>query len=240
MISPLYNDYDLDQGDSFSLASVNGWTNKERTRNNYTMKVDLDNTPDRFWYQSDRAHLQENEAATLSIDYVVSDNAGNTTTATLHITIVGSNAAPTVNNETAITHHSMTKVIDLLSNDSDVDNDHADLTVTAINGTDIAPGTTVTLPSGALLTLHADYTVTYDPNGQFDGATTDQLESFTYTVSDGSGGMQTGSVIVTVQPGLFYEHHQDVEGPLSNFQLISTRSDWRGSYQVDVTNSIPL
>ncbi|MEL7355615.1 MAG: LamG-like jellyroll fold domain-containing protein [Cyanobacteria bacterium J06560_6] len=239
-ISPLDNDYDIDQGDSVSLASVNGWTNKERNRNNYTLKVDLDNTPDRFWYQADRSELQENETATHSIDYVVSDDAGNTTTATVHITIVGSNDAPTVNNETAITHHSMTKVIDLLSNDSDVDNDLADLSITAINGTDIAPGTTVTLPSGALITLHADYTVTYDPNGQFDGATTDQLESFTYTVNDGVGGIQTGNVEVTVQPGLFYEHNKDVEGPLSNFQLTSTWHDWRGSYEVDVTDSVPL
>ena len=85
---------------------------------------------------------------------------------------------------------------DVLTNDSDVNGDP--LTVTEVNGTaDI--GSQITLPSGALLTLNADGTFDYDPNGQFeslnDGDTA--TDSFTYTVSDGTDS-STATVTVSI------------------------------------------
>ena len=66
--------------------------------------------------------------------------------------------------------------------------------VTAVNGQTASVGSQITLPSGALLTLNADGTYTYDPNGQFDSLSAGQTttDSFTYTITD----------TVTVAPGV--------------------------------------
>ena len=58
----------------------------------------------------------------------------------------------------------------------------------------------VILASGAQLTLNADGSMVYDPNGQFeylDVGETD-TDSFTYTVSDGNGGTDTATVTITI------------------------------------------
>ncbi|MGB3189234.1 MAG: VCBS domain-containing protein, partial [Limnoraphis sp.] len=61
-------------------------------------------------------------------------------------------------------------------------------------------GNQITLASGALLTLNADGSYNYDPNGQFealnDGET--DTDTFSYTVDDGNGGTDTATVNVTI------------------------------------------
>ena len=73
-------------------------------------------------------------------------------------------------------------------NGPDADSDGDALTVTEVNGRAAGVGTSVTLDSGALLTLNADSSFDYDPNAQFealdDGDT--GTDSFEYTISDGS------------------------------------------------------
>ncbi len=56
------------------------------------------------------------------------------------------------------------------------------------------------LSSGALLTVNADGTFFYDPNGRFDGLGGEDtaLDTFTYTVSDAAGLSDTATVTVTV------------------------------------------
>ncbi len=74
--------------------------------------------------------------------------------------------------------------------------------VTAVNGSAVSVGTQITLPSGALLTLNADGTFSYNPNGKFDylGAAASgavditATDSFTYTVNGGD----TATVTVTI------------------------------------------
>ncbi|HEX8450003.1 MAG TPA: Ig-like domain-containing protein, partial [Allosphingosinicella sp.] len=76
------------------------------------------------------------------------------------------------------------------------------LMVSAVNGMSDAVGKTITLPSGALLTLNADGTFDYDPNHAFDslaahdsgGSNGMGHDSFTYTI----GGGNTATVDVTV------------------------------------------
>ena len=58
----------------------------------------------------------------------------------------------------------------------------------------------MTLPSGALLTLLANGTVNYNPNGVYthlDGGES-ATDTFTYVISDGSGGSDTATVTVTI------------------------------------------
>ncbi|GAF86031.1 unnamed protein product, partial [marine sediment metagenome] len=78
----------------------------------------------------------------------------------------------------------------VLNNDSDPDVGDT-LTVTAVN----TSGTV-----GAVTTWDADGSFTYDPNGQFEylQAGGSAADSFTYTVSDGNGGTDNATVIITI------------------------------------------
>jgi VCBS repeat-containing protein len=83
--------------------------------------------------------------------------------------------------------------------DSDIDNA---LAVTAVNGVAVDVGTPITLSSGALLTLNADGTFSYDTNGAFNGlaaagsgaSNISATETFTYTLNGGD----TATVTITV------------------------------------------
>jgi VCBS repeat-containing protein len=72
--------------------------------------------------------------------------------------------------------------------------------VSAVNGQTAAVGHVITLPSGALLTLDADGSYDYNPNGAFQslGAGVVGSDSFTYQVSDGNGGFATATVHLSV------------------------------------------
>ena len=80
-----------------------------------------------------------------------------------------------------------------LGNDTDPDGD--DITLTEINGTPITVGTPIELPSGALLTLAADGSLTYLPAEDFNGP-----DSFNYTIDDGQGGTDVAQVSLNVTP----------------------------------------
>lgn len=86
----------------------------------------------------------------------------------------------------------------VVANDTDSDGDP--LTVTEVNGIAQNVGQEIILPSGALLTLNADGTFTYDPNGQFDdldGGEEDS-DSFSYTLSDSLDGTDMATVEITI------------------------------------------
>ncbi len=93
---------------------------------------------------------------------------------------------------------SVTAANGLLSNDVDLDGDA--LSITEINGNAFTPGSQVTLASGALLTVNADGSYDYDPNGAFEHLNDGEhgADSFTYKVSDGHGREASASVDVTV------------------------------------------
>lgn len=62
-------------------------------------------------------------------------------------------------------------------------------------------GTPVMLDSGALLTLQANGSLFYDPNGKFDHLPAGQTvsDSFTYTIRDGQGVLSTSTVTIAIQ-----------------------------------------
>ncbi|WP_146742602.1 tandem-95 repeat protein [Vibrio diazotrophicus] len=74
-------------------------------------------------------------------------------------------------------------VAELLANDSDPDGDA--ISITSVSATSQHNGT-VTLVNG---------TIVYQPNSNFSG-----VDSFTYTISDGKGGVDTATVTVNVTP----------------------------------------
>ena len=94
------------------------------------------------------------------------------------------NAAPAAEPDTkTVPQNAGPTSVDVLANDTDPDDD--DLTITAV--TQGAHGAVAITGGGAA--------VSYDPAGLYTGA-----DSFTYTVNDGHGGTDTGTVTVTVAP----------------------------------------
>ena len=91
------------------------------------------------------------------------------------------NEPPNAVADSIATDEDEAKGVDVLANDSDPDED----TVSVVNATDGAHGT-VSCDGGLC---------TYTPDADFNGS-----DSFTYTITDGRGGNDTGTVEVTVEP----------------------------------------
>ncbi|MFW1737627.1 Ig-like domain-containing protein, partial [Acinetobacter sp. ULE_I080] len=84
--------------------------------------------------------------------------------------------------------------LDPLANDTDADGNP--LTITAINGVTLTPGTAqqIGTPNG-VVNIDAQGTITFTPNTGFSGQ-----ETFSYTISDGQGGSSTANQIVNIAP----------------------------------------
>ncbi len=123
--------------------------------------------------------------------YTVADDAGNVSLpATVTVTVTPVNDAPVAVPDSATTLQGNPVVINLVANDTDVDNvpptpANAGLTVIAFTNP----------ANGVLDTQGSDQTVEYTPNPLFTG-----IDTFTYTITDGNGGSATGNVTVTVLP----------------------------------------
>lgn len=122
--------------------------------------------------------------------------------ATVTLTVTGVNDAPTARNDAfdALSAGAGSVITaDVLANDFDVDTGDT-FSITAINGSAAAVGTPVTIQSGALVTVNADGTVTYDANGAFPQLGTGQStsDSFSYTITDAGGLTSTNGVIVNL------------------------------------------
>ncbi|NEQ78135.1 MAG: hypothetical protein F6K23_37195 [Okeania sp. SIO2C9] len=111
---------------------------------------------------------------------------------------VVTNQSPVANNDSVTTDEDSATSGNVLTNDTDADNDP--LTVTEVNGVSADVGTEITLNSGALLTVNSDGTFDYDPNSQFEslGVGESSTESFTYTIDDGSGTTDTATATITI------------------------------------------
>ena len=119
-----------------------------------------------------------------TFNYTINDGEGETATATVTVTVTPKpNAAPVIAEEmlrVTTDQDTNTILIDVLANVSDADGDA--LTITSI-GTPSAGGTAVIQGTQIAYTPAAGY------SGQ---------ETFTYTISDGEGGEQSGTVSVSV------------------------------------------
>ena len=117
-------------------------------------------------------------------DYTISDGKGGTDTGHVTITVTPVNDNPDAVNDSLTTSAGTAKDVNVLANDFDIDGD-SPLTVTTASPT-AAHGTVSCTATGAC---------TYTPNPGYVGS-----DSFTYTISDGHSGTDTGLVNVTVSP----------------------------------------
>ena len=125
-----------------------------------------------------------------SFDYTIEDGRGGSDTATVNITV--ENADPVAVDDPVSTQNATPVDVFVLANDSDANGDPL-----AITG--------VTSPSDGIVAIDDNGTpgdttddfVTYTPNAVFVG-----IDTFDYTVEDGVGGSDTGTVTVTVENAL--------------------------------------
>ncbi|WP_390914501.1 cadherin-like domain-containing protein [Pseudosulfitobacter sp. SM2401] len=109
-----------------------------------------------------------------TISYEISDSNGGTDTATHTINVAPVNDGPDAVNDADVGVEDTAITVDLLANDTDVEND--DLTVT---------GATVPADQGTLVD-NGDGTVTFTPADDFNGVAT-----ISYSITDGNGGTDT-------------------------------------------------
>ncbi len=85
----------------------------------------------------------------------------------------------------------------MLANDNDLDGDTLSVDQVAGNGANV--GTVVTTAGGAHVTINADGSLTYNPNGQFDALTAgqDATDTLTYRATDG-GLDDTATITFTI------------------------------------------
>ena len=128
--------------------------------------------------------LAAGQTATDSFIYTIEDDDGGTDTATVVITITGTNDAPVAADDAYEVDENSTLTVlpaeGLLVNDSDIDQDL--LTVSLVSG-----------PANGSLTLADDGSFSYTPNPGFIGN-----DTFTYTAEDGGATSDLATVTVTV------------------------------------------
>jgi VCBS repeat-containing protein len=126
-------------------------------------------------------------------------------TMTINVTTV--NDDPVADNETNTATEGTTTTVtdgtsDLLHGDTDTDGDTLEVSgirtgTESGSGTSGSIGTALTGTYGSL-TINSDGTYTYTPNQDFLGNGETAVDYFTYTVSDGNGGTDTGQISITV------------------------------------------
>ena len=198
----LGNDSDPD-GDQLTVTAVNGQAvsvgSQITLASGALLTVNANGT---FSYDQNGAFdgLNDGQNGNDSFTYTAEDPSGLSDTATASITVNGStgNRAPDAVNDSYTSAEGAALNGNVLGNDSDPDGDQ--LTVTAVNGQAVNVGSQITLASGALLTVNANGTFSYDQNGAFDGLNDGQSgnDSFTYTTEDPSGLSDTATASITV------------------------------------------
>ncbi len=177
--------------------------------------------------------LDDGEAASVVLDFTVSDGVlSDRGTATL--VIEGANDAVLALDDAGESLESAVIVsLDVLANDTDVDDEP--LWVTGIDGTPISVGGSVTLLSGALVSLNPDGTLAYDPQGIFADIDVNATDTFFYAVSDGSL-TSTAHVVITITPINEAPVANDDTGATTEDELLSVASPGLLANDTDIDN----
>lgn len=122
-----------------------------------------------------------------SFTYTIFDSEGEQDTATVNITINPVNDAPVAADDSFVTNEDSILNGNVLVNngggvDSDIDGDILS----------VVSGIFATM-QGGIIELQSDGSFSYTPTANFNG-----LDSFDYTIQDGHGGVDTGTVSITV------------------------------------------
>ena len=209
----LTSDTDPNTGATLSVASVHDSRGNSVTLGTQTtlpsgalLTVNANGT---FTYNPNGAfpNVSPTVSATDTFTYTVVDSLGNSSANAGTVTITIASPKPVAANDNFSTDaHTTLTSGNLLTNDTDA-NSGVTLSVAAVqdsSGNTVPLGTATQLPSGALLTVNADGTFIYNPNGAFDSLTAGETatDTFTYTVVDslGNTSANAGTVTISVTP----------------------------------------
>ncbi|MEM7540830.1 MAG: Ig-like domain-containing protein [Pseudomonadota bacterium] len=132
--------------------------------------------------------LVHGETATDSLTYTVSDGHDGLATSTVAITVLGANDLPLASDDSAsFSEDDDARVLDLLANDRDPE--EREISVRAVDSANTIG-----------IVGFDGQRVTYSPGQRFDFLKPGQqaTDKFSYTVSDGDGGMQVATVDITI------------------------------------------
>ena len=210
----LLNDVDID-GDDLTITEVDGDTSSVGKATNgsdggsFTIRA---NGSWEFNPGTDFDDLKAGVTKTTSVEYTASDGSL-TDTATLTVTVTGTNDGLTANDDagtttentdltvadgaTGTTSGTTTTNADLLLNDVDIDSD--DLTITEVDGDTSSVGKATNGSDGGSFTIRANGSWEFNPGTDFDDlkAGVTKTTSVEYTASDGTL-TDTATLTVTV------------------------------------------
>ena len=174
----LTNDSDVDSSDQLTLTILNG---PDHGSLNFLLILNGLGEDGLITYTPD-----ENFNGTDTIVYQVSDGHGGTDTANIVITVNATNDEPVAQNDSYSVNEDselLISVASLLDNDSDADGDFLSPSI-ASN------------PTHGTLTFNGESGLfIYTPDENYHGP-----DEFTYEISDGNGGTDTATVLITVHP----------------------------------------
>jgi gliding motility-associated-like protein len=130
-----------------------------------------------------------------TITYTAIDGSGATANATLNMSVTPVNDPPTVVNDAILVPEGTTGTGNVLTNDADLESGTLAVTQFTINGTIYTPGSIVSLPNVGTFVLNADGTYSFTGVPNYSGA----VPVISYTATDGTGGLSTGTLTVTIQ-----------------------------------------
>ncbi len=186
-------------------------------------------TPDAGFYGDD------------SFQYTVTDGNGNNDTATVSVSVTRVNQPPVAVDDSVTIDEDTSATIDVRANDTDPNGD----TILLLRATQPRNGQTI---------VDNNQNVQYIPDADFYGT-----DSFLYTISDGDGGVSTGTVNVTVRPvndapiaaddafdvyedsyalvgqGIIFQNDSDIDN--TNLTAVIDRPPARGSLQFNADGS---
>ncbi|WP_426359187.1 beta strand repeat-containing protein [Pseudocolwellia sp. HL-MZ19] len=123
-----------------------------------------------------------------NIEVTVNDSESNSNTAIATIDVIPVNDAPVAVNDGPVTVTEDTPSTgNVLTNDSDPENDTLTVTQFIVNGTTYSAGDVATTAGVGSLVINSDGSYTFTPAANYNGS----VPSATYTVIDGNGGSDT-------------------------------------------------
>jgi VCBS repeat-containing protein len=179
-INVLVNDTDVDDGHVLTVVSASAPVNKGT--------ASVVGNQVQFNPGTDFDHLAQGATETVVLNYTITDEHGATSSATINVLVTGTNDGPVAVADTASGTENQILTIDVLVNDTDVDDGHT-LTVVSASA-----------PAGQGSASVVGNQVQFNPGTDFDhlaqGAT--QVVTVNYSIQDEHGAASSSTITITV------------------------------------------
>ncbi len=148
----------------------------------------------------DLTTLVDGPVQVTAIETDIAGNVGTPVTSVIELDAI----APTATDDSYTADENVGFTGNIITDDTGngIDTDPTGIVVVeSINDQTLVPGQTITLPSGALLTVNEDGSFAYDPNGVFDSLKANEtaIDTFSYTTTDGVNESTPGTVVINIR-----------------------------------------